>query len=261
MTFVAAGTAIAGTAAAGTAIGTAGTALGAAGTIGKILPMLKNGSGAFMGLLKGGKQAIGARRDQKAADSLQPSLYDPQQQAFLAEINQKRKSINSGSAYAADMGEINQGQAGTNQAIVQAAGGDTAGTIQGLLSAQQGAGRLKNQVLAQGNQEEQFYNTFGNNLLQNMSGRSLQLQLAEQAQKRAQWAQQSQDSYGNLTNAAARMGGGDVNWMDIFQKHGAPNMSGIDVGGPAAGGDQNFQLPQAIPNAAPGFMDALSSMA
>ena len=218
-----------------------------------------------MGLLKGGQQARGASRDRQAADNLQPSLYDPQQQAFLAEINQKRKSINSGSAYAADMGDINQSQAGTDQAIVQAAGGDTAGTIQGLLSAQQGAGRLKNQGLAQSDADNQFYNTFGNNLLGNMSARSLQLQLAEQAQNRAQWAQQSQDSYGNLTNGAARLGGGDVNWLDIFHKHGAPDMSNIDLGSSANSGDQNFQLPQATqdvnPYVRPAFMDVLSATA
>lgn len=219
----------------------AGKGASIGGMAGTVIPGIGNlvggavgaGAGALIGLLKGAGQGAGAKRDQRAADNLQPSLYDPQQQAFLAEINQKRKSINSGSAYAADMGDINQSQAGTNQAIVQTAGGDSAGTIQGLLAAQQGAGRLKNQVLGQAGQEGQFYNTFGNNLLANISGRAMQLQLAQQTQKRAQWAQKSQDSFANITNGVARMGdggGSEMNWLDMFQRHESPNLGGADMG-------------------------------
>ncbi len=202
------------------------TAKGA--SMGSAVPGVGTLIGAGIGSTIGGVtsliEAIHGRKDKQAADNLQPSLYDPQQQAFLAEINQKRKSINSGSAFAADMGDINQSQQGTDQAIVQNGGGDSAGTIAGLLTAETNAGRLKNQVLGNSMAEGQFYNTFGNSLLDSISARSLQLQLAQQSQRRAQWAQESQDAYGNATNAAARMGNGNgMNWADLFHKHDTPD--------------------------------------
>lgn len=250
----------------------AGTGAKLGTALGSVVPGIGNlvggavgaGAGALIGLIKGASQGAGARKDQRAADNLQPSLYDPQQQAFLAEINQKRRSINSGSAYAADMGDINQSQAAANSAIVQAGGGDSAGTIQGLLAAQQGAGRLKNQVLGQAGGEGQFYDTFGNNLLANMSGRVMQLQLAQQAQKRAQWAQKSQDSYANLTNAAGRMGGGDgMDWLDMFQRHESPDLSGVDIGDSGQGANIPVLGGVTEPpvGGSSGFLDMLNSTA
>lgn len=203
---------------------TAGMAL--AGPTGGISLPVGIGVDALGALIKGVSQSQQGKKSGKDADALQPPLYDPQSQAFLAEINQKRKSINSGSSYAADMGAIDAGTAGTQQAIVEASGGDTAGTIQGLLASQNVANRAKNQVLANSDAMRHSNDVFAGELTKAMTARAMQLQLAQQAQKRAVWAQKKQDSMPNILGGLARMGDGSgnlpkIDFGDILARHGA----------------------------------------
>lgn len=163
------------------------------------------GAGALLGGGTAAAQSIQAKKAKEKADGLMPSLYDPMQLAMLAEIQQKRKSLLSGSAYAGQMNAIDQSTAGTNRAIVQAMGGDVGGALQGLLQAQSGAARAKNQVLGQAGQQEQFYTTLGADFANQVSNRALQLQMAGMSQARAEWAQSAQDAYANAANAASRM--------------------------------------------------------
>jgi hypothetical protein len=191
----------------------AGAATAGAAGLGK---MLSNGSGALFELISGGAQAMKANKASSQADRLQPPLYDPQQLALLDEINHRRRSLQTGSAYAGQMAAIDSTTAGVNQAITELAGGNTSSAIQGLLASQSNAARAKNQVLGQEGEETQFYSQLGVNMQGMVSQRALELQLAQQSQKRAEWAQGMQDSYGNIGNAAARFNGGQL--LDILKK-------------------------------------------
>jgi hypothetical protein len=150
-------------------------------------------------------QGLQANKANKQANALQPAQYDPIQLSMLDEIQQRRQSLLTGSAFAGQMGGIDQAQAGVNRAIVNSSGGDVSASIQGLLASQSNAGRAKNQLYAGADAQQQMYTELGAGLMNRISDRALQLQLAQQGQNRAVWAQKSQDAYANAGNAASRM--------------------------------------------------------
>ena len=84
----------------------------------------------------------------------------------------------------------------------------------------QGQGNAaKNAVLARGDQNKSYYTTFASDLQNKIAQRSLELNLAQRSQKLAEWAQGSQDAFGNLTNAAARTDTSAIDWSDILARH------------------------------------------
>lgn len=204
--------------------GGAGAAVsGAGGAIMKALPMLSDilgaGSGGPMGSVKGLVQMLSAGENKRDANALMPGLYDPMQMALLDEIQQKSRSLNSGSSFAADMGAIDATTAGTQQAITQVTGGNVAGTIEGLLAAQTNANRAKNQVLGQADQQNYNYTALGTDLQNRISARAMELQLAMSQQNRVEWGQNKQDGWGNVAAGAALADPGKINWMEILQRH------------------------------------------
>jgi len=167
-------------------------------------PKQLTGAAAFttLGLI----QSARANKMLRKADNAAPSLYDANQQAYLSEINQKRRSIQSGSAYAGQLGQIDQGMAGTQQAIVQSSGGDSTGTLSGLLASQAVANRGKNETFAQEGQQQLQYDTLGSALTNKMADRAMQLQLAKSLQLRTQGMQKKQDAFANTMGGLARIG-------------------------------------------------------
>lgn len=189
---------------------------------GGILKNLLTGPGSTIGGVKSGLQMINAFKDRRQADNYNPSLQDPMQLAMLDEIQQKRRSIQSGTAYAPQMEDINASQAGVIQGILGAGSGSAATTIQGLLASQSTAGRVKNQIFSQAAGQEQYYSALGTDLMNRISDRTLQLQLMNMSQNRAEWAQGKQDAFANATNAAARFDPSHL--VDIFKRNaGADN--------------------------------------
>lgn len=177
------------------------------------------GSGAILGLLQGGIGMAQAGSAKKQAANLLPDLYDPNQLAMLSEVNQLRKSYNSGSAFSNDMSSIDANTAATQEQIARAASGDIGATLSGLLMSQGAANAAKNTVLARGDTNRSYYNTFASDLQNKIAQRALELNLAQRSQKLAEWAQNSQDAFGNLTNAAARTTPGAIDWSDILARH------------------------------------------
>jgi len=163
-------------------------------------------SGA-MGLAMGAIQSIKAKKLKDKADSAMPELVDPGQAAFLSELNQKRRSIDTGADFAAGMQAIDTTNAGTNDALVRSAGGDASGTIQALLQSERVAGDSKNNVLAQGQQQQAQYNSMYGNLLNDMSQRRLELQLMRSQQARAEWAKMQSNASKNVQAGIAGFSG------------------------------------------------------
>lgn len=176
--------------------GMAGGKIGGAGSSGS--PSPPGAMGAGLGLATGLFQQIQANALKKKANSALPPTIDPRQASFLAELNQKRKAIDTGADFASGMNAINQTNATTNNAIVNASGGDAGGTLQGLLQSEGVANQGKNNVLAQGQQQQMQYNSMFNDLNNKIAGRALQLQMYRSQQARAEWAQKQQHASQNL---------------------------------------------------------------
>ena len=167
--------------------GMSGAALGPEGAI----------AGAGIGLATGLLQEYKANKLKKAADSAYPGLTDPMQAGFLSELEQKRRSIETGSAFQSGMNTINDQNADTNAAIVKSTGGDVGSTIQSLLQASRGAANAKNQVLAQGQQNQMGYDQMYGSLLNQISARKLQLQMQRSQQNLAEWSKMKQGANQN----------------------------------------------------------------
>lgn len=171
---------------------------------------------ATMGLASGLFQSLQAARLKKAANSAAPSLIDPRQASFLSELNQKRKSIDTGAAFQTGMNAIDTTNEATNEALTRNTGGNTAGTIQALLQAQRGAGDAKNSVIGQGQGQQLAYNSMFNQLNNQIAGRTLQLQMQKSQQLRAEWAQKQQVANQNLMAGVAGL-------MEQKQNYGKPD--------------------------------------
>lgn len=153
---------------------------------------------ATMGLATGLVQSIQASKLKKKAEAAFPELVDPNQAGYLSELNQKRKSIETGADFAEGMQAVDTTNAATNNAIVQSSGGDAGGTIQGLLQAQRTANIGKNEVLAQGQNQQINYDSAYGNVLDKIAGRKMQLQLLRSQQARAEWDHKSKLASANL---------------------------------------------------------------
>lgn len=155
-------------------------------------------AGAAVSLGTGAIQSLQANKLKNKADAAAPEDVDPNQLAYLAELKQKARSIETGADFASGMNAIDAAGAGTNQAIAQAAGGSSAQLIQGMLQSQKGVNAGKNQVLAQGQQNQVAYDNAYMNLLNKISARKMQMQMQRSQQYRAQWAKKAGAAGQNL---------------------------------------------------------------
>lgn len=220
---------------AGAAKGGAAAGGGGGGMMGKVGGMMggsggKEGGGGMLSGLKGAKggpgnligTAIGAGQFLSGlskinqADKMMPAQADPRQISLLNEIDQKRRALDVGSEYAAGSREIGQGLAGTQDRLAQVTGGDVGGTMAGLLKAQRGAGTATNNMLAQGQQNQRFFTTAGENLLSRIAQRKMDLQLMDRAQKLTEGMEAKKVGGANFMAGlsklipASPMGGGGV---------------------------------------------------
>lgn len=179
-------------------------------TLGKFGSMMGGASSApgagssVTGKAQGIMQMIQAARAKTKADSAMPGLIDPDQAAFLAELGQKKKAIDTGADFSAGMSAVDQTTAQTDDAIIKSTGGDVGGTIQGLLQSEKVAGKNKNDVFAKGQESQKYYTGAYGDLLNKISARKMQLQLYKSQQNCAEWAQLKQDGMANLLGGQAK---------------------------------------------------------
>jgi uncharacterized protein YgfB (UPF0149 family) len=189
----------AGTALAGPIGGMAGSQLGqmVGNQIsgGKQTPSQQAG-GSAMGMGIG--QMLSGLQSKKQAQGLYPSYEDPRQLALLSEINQKRKSLETGADFAEAVDLANQAQAATQAGIIKSTGGDVGGTIQGLLQSERNTQGARNQAYATGAAEQRANTQLYNALLDQISARKLQLQMQRSQQKMAEWAQSMKEGRQNF---------------------------------------------------------------
>lgn len=168
------------------------------GLLSKATNMPAQGTQAVVSGITSLIQGIKAKKLKDKADAAMPALVDAGQAAYLSELQQKRRSIDTGADFAVGMQQADATNAGTNEALVRASGGDAAGTIQALLQSERVTGDTKNQVLAQGQQQQMQYNSMYGDLLNNMAGRRMNLQLMRSQQARAEWAKMQSNASRNF---------------------------------------------------------------
>lgn len=182
----------------------------------------------------------------RKADAYMPPLVDANQAAFLSELNQKRKSIETGADFSAGMNALNASNAGTNDAIIRNSGGDVGGTIQALLQSERATGDAKNNLLAQGANEQMGYNSMYGEFLNKVAARKMQLQLYKSQQARAEWAAKQKDANANMMAGAASLTPG-----------GGTNTAGMST---PAGQNQDYsQMLQGIMNKTAGMGGGMSA--
>ena len=158
-----------------------------------------------LSLATGLLQNIQANRLDKRAQAAMPSLIDPNQSSYLAELNQKRKSLETGSAFASANQAADTAQAQASNAIVNASGGDVGSTIQSLLQSQRAANDSKNTAIGQGQAQQLAVNNAYQGMLDQISGRKLQLQMYNTDRLRALEAQKRTFANQNTNAGLARL--------------------------------------------------------
>lgn len=194
----------------------AGAGASGGGGISSMLGKIGGGSGGsgssnkggVLGLATGLIQSIQAAKLKNKANSAMPPLVDPRQAAFLSELNQKRKAIDTGADFGVGMNAVNSMAASTDNAITKSSGGDVGGTIQGLLQAERTANDGTNSVIANGQNQQLAYNSMFNELNNKIAARQLQLQMYKSQQAQAEWAQKKQSANQNVMAGAASILGG-----------------------------------------------------
>lgn len=186
-------------------------------------------------------QGIQSNRAKKKAESAFPELVDPNQSAFLSELNQKRRSIETGADFAGAMDKIDATTAGTNEAITRNTGGDVGATIQALLQAQNSANSAKNSVIGQGQQQQLAYNNMYGGLLNQISARRLQLQMQRSQQNLGEWAKGKQGSNQNVLAGITSAAGMGATALANQQSSGEAPGAGAGAG-PEGLAPENMQL-------------------
>jgi hypothetical protein len=204
---------VAGTAAGSAIGGPAGGMIG--GQLGKMganaiggsnNPQTMSQQAGQMGMGIGIMQMLQGMQSKKQGQNFIPSYEDPRQLAMLAEINQKRKSLETGADVASAINAANQAQAATQAGIVKSTGGDIGGTVQALLQSERNTAGARNQALAQGAQRQLQYTGLAKDLLDNIEARKLQLQMYRSQQKMAEWARSMSSGQQNfLTGLTQQM--------------------------------------------------------
>lgn len=166
-------------------------------------------------------QGIQANKLKKKADAAMPDQTDPTQLSFLADLNQKRKAIDTGADFQQATQEADANQATANDAIVGASGGNTNSLMQALLQSQNAAGTQKNRAIADGQQQQMQYNSAYGNMLNKIAARKLELQMQQSQQARGEWATMKQKANQNFMAGIGGLLGG--------KKPGAPATAGAPV--------------------------------
>lgn len=181
--------------------------------------------------------SLDAMKSKKEADSLFPDYVSANQASFLAELNQKRRALETGADTAAALQQADMSQASTNQAIARAAGGNVSNILQGILGAQKNAGMIKNAALAQASQNQMGLNNAYQNMLNLVEQRKLELELMQSQQNRANWAASQRDAMANFNAGIGMMASG--------QQQGQPT-SGVP-GDNTSTGIPNLATPPILP--------------
>jgi len=167
-----------------------------------LLPGLSLGTNAA-GLAK-------ASKDKKAAQAMIVPEVDWRQQQVFDSLQQQKRGLETGSAYAPQQAAITQQGLGAINAVTGVAGGDVGATIDAIAKVNRGTGRTMNELYGGMNQENVQLQGLIANTAQQMSERSYQILVSQKAQAMADAMKRKQQYAQNLTTAMTDVFGGGI---------------------------------------------------
>ena len=171
---------------AGTAAGNA-IAPGVGGMIGGVvLP-------AVVGL---GESLFGGAKKKKA-QGLLPGSEDPMERRRLSELDNMRRTFETGSAYGSQLKQLKNIQANTIKGLTRASAGNTGQLLTSINMAGLNAADAYGKVAGQGTERQDAYNGMYGNLIESMAQRRAALQMQQYTQKATEGAEQQKS--GNQT--------------------------------------------------------------
>lgn len=185
----------------------AASGAGQGATLGSIIPGVGTAAGAIGGAIIGG--AMGGAKQQRANQAQNIPLVDPMERARLAQLEQTRKAISSGTdvmTQQAIQQQQNVGKA-AQSALARSTGGDVGSTVDALLKAQKATQGGINQAMAQNAQRLPYFQSAEGDLLSRIAQRKLELGLLNRAQKTAEAAQAQTNANINAQALLATQGG------------------------------------------------------
>lgn len=161
--------------------------------------------GAGASMLTGIGQAIAGAVQRKQAEKNMPADEDPEQRAELERLKQDMRSMRSGTdaTTQANLREINQGTAQTQQAIARNTGGNVGGTISGLLQAQRTGANQAGQVYGQARQQSNYFQSLRDQMQNRIAQRKLELGMYRNQQDMARSATNEQEGFQNIAQGAS----------------------------------------------------------
>lgn len=232
------------------------------------------GAQPFIPVAAGLGSAIGGQIDSSAqsvrSKRVGVPIQSPMTEQLMAEADAKRRNLGAGVGFAPGRRMVGEQLATTQEAIGRYGGGDTAGTVQGLIRAQRIAGLQTNQLSAALGQREQFFTSMLSDLTNRIEQRKFDIAMYEKLANKAQSVQSQKDSTQNLFGAMTsssfedilkkmleekdedEIGTGDTSTSsanDATMQMPGFGRGGGDIGGSATratGGDANvggFQMP------------------
>lgn len=174
--------------------GLAGAAGGALSMSTPILPLVEGGIGLVSSFIK-----------QKQANKLkeQLSMPDPNLSKFMGEIDRQRKSFESGSAYGAEIKELKNQQAATNEGITRLAKGNTGSALMAMSLSGLNTNRAYSDIAAKGEERKSMYDQMYGNMIQRLEQRKYEQNMDFYNQANIDARDARVKALQQLTNAAA----------------------------------------------------------
>jgi len=173
---------------------------GGGGKGGGMMKGIAKGAAAPISMAVGLGQMIAGAVQKKKAEKLMPGMEDPEQRAELEDVKQRMASATSGTdaMTAANLRNVAQGTAQTQNTIARNTGGDVGGTVSAMLQSQRTGDSSANQVYGQARQQLPYFMTMKNSILNNIAQRKLELGLLKHNQVQAQAEANKKSGFGNL---------------------------------------------------------------
>ena len=173
--------------------GAAGTAIGGplGGAIGSQLGQMA------APLIVGGAQDIIGALGKKKAKSYMPGMEDPMERRRLTELDNKRKTFETGSAYASQLKQIRNIQANTITGATRASGGNSGALLNAINNIGLNTADAYAKVAGAGTERQDAYDMQYGGLLDSMAKRRAALQMQNYTQASVDAAEQKKS--GNQT--------------------------------------------------------------
>jgi hypothetical protein len=178
--------------------------LGTAATIAGLASTAVSVGTGVAGAVKGASKS-------KKANSEGVGVYNPVQTELYEALRQKKKALETGTAYAPTADAIRESGAANKDAAIKMAGGGVGATIAALKNINRGTGRNINEMLQTQTNEGMQMNSLLSNVATSMANRQYQIGMADKLQKLAEGEQLKKDAGENvMTSLTQGLGSLDI---------------------------------------------------